>query len=91
MKMLPAHLNPQQRTDIFTNDTIPKGLLRDHQLKAGTWGKIEVLKGKLSLRFVNEEDDTHVITKGNPGYVPPTKLHQIEASEEVEFFIEFYQ
>ena len=40
MKTLPADVVTYKKTPAFTQDTIPKGLLRRHTTKAGSWGKI---------------------------------------------------
>jgi len=36
----------------FTASTIPKGLLKQHTTKKGTWGVIRVSKGTTSVRFL---------------------------------------
>ncbi|MDQ7059566.1 MAG: DUF3565 domain-containing protein [Ghiorsea sp.] len=40
----PKGLKEYKRTPEFTQDTIPKGLLKHHITKMGTWGKINVLQ-----------------------------------------------
>ena len=91
MKTLPANVKPYQRTNIFTRETIPAGLLRDHQLKTGTWGKIQVSKGTLMLTILGEQTETVELNKNQPGIIPPQVLHQVEAKNDVEFFVEFYR
>lgn len=44
---------PKQAGKVFTADTIPKGLLKQHSTKDGTWGVIRVFKGELG--YVLEE------------------------------------
>jgi tellurite resistance-related uncharacterized protein len=51
---LPADVRYVRTTPTFTEDTVPAGLLADHQLAAGVWGVLEVLSGH--LRFVFDDD-----------------------------------
>ena len=41
---------PYRRTGIFTERTVPDGLLNDHATKTGVWGVITVIAGR--LRFI---------------------------------------
>ncbi|HEX8668048.1 MAG TPA: DUF1971 domain-containing protein [Allosphingosinicella sp.] len=38
-------------TAVFDEETLPAGLRRVHSTKAGTWGLIRVLEGRLRLAF----------------------------------------
>ena len=42
---LPDNLVPYKHTDMFTETTVPAGLLRDHNTKEGVWGLIRVDDG----------------------------------------------
>jgi tellurite resistance-related uncharacterized protein len=90
MQSLPDNIKPYQQTDVFDQDSIPAGLLRDHQLKAGSWGKIHVVDGKLLLKFA-DDSNVYELTSENPGIIPPQVLHQVEAPGKVKFFVEFYK
>ncbi len=90
MKTLPDNVKPYQQTAVFDQDSIPAGLLRDHQLKVGTWGKIHVIEGKLILEFIGDDGEIVVLTNGKPGIIPPQQLHQVSAAEAVKFFVEFH-
>ncbi len=50
MKPLPDGLAPYKRTPVFTENTVPASLLKDHKTKAGVWGVIHVKLGR--LRYV---------------------------------------
>ena len=47
MKSLPEGVSAYARSPGFSEDTIPKNLRQSHRTKAGTWGKIVVLEGRL--------------------------------------------
>lgn len=40
---LPPGAQAYKRTPVFTQDTVPAGLLRDHVTREGTWALIHVL------------------------------------------------
>lgn len=89
---------------VFTADTIPKGLLKEHSTKEGTWGIIKVLKGE--LEYVLEQPDssnsnstttttseiTFQLTSNFHGVIQPKQLHHVRPlSPDVEFVVEFYR
>ena len=47
MKELPATVTAYQRTNLFTEDSVPSGLLKNHSTKEGVWGLIQVEEGQL--------------------------------------------
>jgi tellurite resistance-related uncharacterized protein len=76
-------------TPTFDQDTLPIKLRKAHQTKAGTWGVIRVLEGK--LRYVIE--DTHcetILTPECPGLVLPQQLHHVEPLGAMRMCVEFY-
>ncbi len=89
MKSLPSHVKPYKSTSIFTNETIPKGLLKDHNTKNGVWGVIHVTKGKLEYTIKNSE--AYILTSEKQGIVEPEILHHIRPLGVVSFFVEFYK
>jgi cupin 2 domain-containing protein len=63
----------------FGGDTLPKGLLREHRLKEGTWGRLRVLSGK--IRFVWDDDRTDhapMVVDEETVIIPPTIPHHLE-------------
>ncbi len=91
MKALPAQALSYKRTPEFTNETVPKGLLRAHQTKEGTWGKIVVLEGQLRYRILEPDLELLDLSAENYGVVEPTILHEVEPLGEVRFYVEFYR
>ena len=91
MKDLPIAVSSYKRTPEFTNETVPKGLLRAHQTKKGTWGKIVVLEGKLRYRILEPELEEVVLSPQKFGVVEPTILHEVEPLDEAKFYVEFYR
>jgi tellurite resistance-related uncharacterized protein len=86
---LPAHFVAYRSTPVFTQDTVPARLRKDHTTRAGTWGKIHVLEGELRYRVDEWKVDT-VVTRAAPGIVVPEVLHNVEPLGAVRFFVEFH-
>lgn len=91
MRTLPAHHVPYKKTPIFTERTIPAGLLKHHTTKAGAWGKIVVLRGSLRYRILAPEVEEILLTPGLSGIVEPEVPHELCPVGPVEFFVEFYR
>lgn len=74
----------------FTATSIPRGLLKDHSTKEGTWGVIRVIKGTIGYKIVDES--FHILDPSTPGIIEPQVLHSVVPSgEDVEFVVEFYR
>ena len=91
MKDLPENVAPYKRTPTFDAQSIPKGLLKAHQTKAGTWGKIVILEGQLLYRILQPTVSEVLLSPDTYGVVEPTILHEIAPLGEVSFYVEFYK
>jgi tellurite resistance-related uncharacterized protein len=91
---LPPAARPYKRTAEFTEATVPAALLKAHSTKAGTWGLIHVLEGRLAYRIRDPrrpEADAVLSPQAAPGVVEPTILHEVEPLGPVRFFVEFHR
>lgn len=91
---LPEGLECYKRTDTFTENTVPKGLLNDHSTKPGVWGLIKVESGSLSYQVTDprrEPFETVLAPERAPGIVEPTILHHVAPLGSVRFHVEFYR
>lgn len=86
----PAGLREYKRTPVFTEGTIPKGLLRDHCTKAGTWGLIHILEGRLRYIVNEPEVCTIELQPGVAGIVVPEMKHRVEPVGTVRFCVGFH-
>ena len=91
MKDLPREVEIYKQTPEFNNETVPKGLLKAHQTKEGTWGKIIVLEGKLRYRILEPEVEVIDLSPEKHGVVEPTILHEVEPLTDMRFYVEFYR
>ena len=87
---LPPGVQPNKRTPVFTETSVPAGLLKDHSTKEGVWGIIHVEQGELEYTIT----DQGVSTRLNPntqGLVRPTELHHVKPVGPCRFFVEFWR
>ena len=90
MKSLPDNIVAYKQTPEFDENSVPKGLLNNHQTKEGVWGKIILLEGKL-LYTINEPKEEIYLDSNNSGVVEPTVYHQVKPQGKVRFYVEFYR
>lgn len=91
---LPGGLRPYRRTDVFTQNTVPAGLLKAHNTKDGVWALITVLEGELIYRVTDPRcpaSRTVLTPHTPPGVIEPTILHAVEPAGAVRFFVEFHR
>ena len=91
MQLIPDNCHAYKRTSLFTESTVPAGLLKAHQTKAGTWGKIVVVKGKVLYRILEPDLEEHLLDTNHFGVVEPGIPHEIEPIGEVSFYVDFYK
>ena len=89
MKSLPTNVLAYQRTPEFSAESVPAGLRRSHTTKAGVWGKIVVLEGRLRYRILEPVVEDWVLTADQAGVVEPEVPHEVEPIAEVRFYVEF--
>lgn len=90
MNQLPDGLHAYRRTPTFTEQTVPAGLLKDHEIKAGTWGVIHVASGELRYVVPSLGEDT-VLSPEKDGIVLPETLHHVVPIGAVSFYVEFWR
>ena len=91
MKQLPASVASYKRTPEFTEDSIPKGLLKAHNTKPGVWGKIVILEGELRYQINEPEEAIFTLSRSCAGVVEPEVLHEVSPIGSVRFYVEFYR
>lgn len=91
MKKLPPTVLSYKQTPEFDNESVPKGLLKAHSTKQGTWGKIVILEGELLYRILEPELEELTLSSDRHGVVEPTILHEVKPLGEVRFYVEFFR
>ena len=88
---LPENYEPYRRTAVFTQDTIPAGLLRAHRTAAGVWALIHVMEGRLQFRVNEPVVFETVIDLDRLGVIEPAISHEVAPLGAVRFYVEFYR
>lgn len=83
---LPDRVVEYKRTVEFTQETVPKGLLRDHQTKRGVWGVLTVVEG--NLRYVVDDTETQ-LAAGDSAVIVPEQGHHVTPVGAVRFYVSF--
>lgn len=87
---LPPDVVLYKTTPVFDENTVPAGLLKNHNTKEGVWGRIVVTEGSL-LYTLCDSGATAVLDKDHVGIAQPKQLHQVQPQGAVKFFVEFYK
>jgi len=85
----PRSYRPYHVTPAFDEASLPDALRRAHSTRAGTWGVIRVLLGKLRLH-VADPDRVMQLSRVRPGIVLPEQPHWMEPLGPMRMRIEFH-
>jgi truncated hemoglobin YjbI/tellurite resistance-related uncharacterized protein len=80
---------PYRSTPVFDDRTLPEALRRAHTTKAGVWGVIRVLEGRVRYRIEAHDHDV-ILSPGTPGLVRPQEPHHVEPVGPMRMQVEFY-
>ncbi|HJS85525.1 MAG TPA: DUF1971 domain-containing protein [Acetobacteraceae bacterium] len=88
---LPAGCEAYRRTPVFTEATVPDGLLRAHRTAPGTWALIHVLEGQLLYRVLDPPSERVLEPSAAPGVIEPGVPHEVAPLGPVRFQVEFHR
>ncbi len=80
---------PYRTTPVFDETTLPAALRGEHSTKAGAWGVIRVLEGKLKLTVLDPRGES-ILSPGSPGLLLPAQPHFVTPLGPIRMQIEFY-
>ncbi|MEM7721101.1 MAG: DUF1971 domain-containing protein [Pseudomonadota bacterium] len=92
MTELPPNALAYKTTPVFTAETVPKALTRNHHTKPGVWGRIEVFSGALDLtRFdSNGLAKSHeALWAGESAICAPGEPHAVTLNATASFSVTF--
>lgn len=88
---LPAGCEAYRSTPVFTEATIPPGLLRAHRTAPGVWAVIRVLEGRLRFRVLAPFSE-RILDPGNaPGLAEPGVPHEVAPLGKLRFQLVFHR
>lgn len=88
MPSLPDTVTPYRKTPVFTEKSVPQGLLRDHRTKPGMWARVHVVAGSLGLEYPSGGTAV-TLTPERTGVIEPDVPHRVILAGPVRFFVEF--
>ena len=90
---VPEHLLSTHNVSIHdleeSSVTVPNKLLDVHDLKAGTWGRLNVKSGKIDYYLEDGDKLLAQLKSGDTFVILPEEKHYIDISDDAVFFIEF--
>jgi tellurite methyltransferase len=89
MPSLPTGVAEYQRTAIFDATTTPAALRARHTTKAGVWGEIVVVEGRVLYVIEDEKDASFVLRAGLSGPIAPGAPHHVEPYDDARFYVRF--
>ncbi|MFT7653960.1 MAG: tellurite resistance-related uncharacterized protein [Limisphaerales bacterium] len=91
MESIPEQCSSYKKTAVFSEASVPGGLLKAHKTKTGTWGKIVILEGQLLYRILEPILEEHLLDADHPGVVEPEVLHEVKPEGKVSFYVDFHK
>jgi tellurite resistance-related uncharacterized protein len=88
---LPPDCEAYRSTPVFTEATVPPGLLRAHRTAPGVWGLIRVIEGRLLFRVLDPPSERVLDPTAEPGLVEPGVPHEVAPLGPVRFQVEFHR
>ncbi|MDH3753742.1 MAG: DUF1971 domain-containing protein [Acidimicrobiia bacterium] len=89
--MLPDGMELTRTTREFDENTVPKALLRAHQVAAGVWGNLVVTSGSIDFVFEDDPGSRRSLPEGSSQPIPPRRPHHIVITGPACFVVEFYR
>lgn len=80
---------PYKSTPVFDEISLPAGLRREHRTKAGAWGVIRVLEGRLRYQVLDPISEV-ILEPDRPGLIFPEQPHLVAPLGPVRMQVEFY-
>jgi len=81
--------SPYKVTPEFDEDTLPAGLRKEHRTKAGVWGVIRILEGRLKYTVLDPVSES-ILDPDHSGLVLPDRPHLVEPLGPMRMQVEFY-
>ena len=75
----------------FTPETLPAKFKTAHSTKAGTWGLLHVLEGKVLYSLEPPQRGEQLAAAGDSVVIEPGVSHHVAFVEPGRFYVEFYR
>jgi len=92
MPTIPDDFVSYKKTPMFTQDSVPDSLQKDHSTASEIWAQIIIEKGSLKYNITEPGfEGEYLLNATNPGVISAGHTHFIEPVGSVSFYIEFYR
>jgi tellurite resistance-related uncharacterized protein len=81
--------SPYRSTPVFDEKTLPAALRGEHRTKAGVWGVIQVIEGRLRFSLAGQAGEM-ILTPERPGLILPEQPHRVEPLGPMRMQVHFY-
>jgi hemoglobin len=88
---LPDGVEHYSSTKVFTDETVPVALTSTHETKAGSWGLLKVLEGRLTFTLVAVPDSPVTLEGGQSLVIEPATPHFVTPQGPAQFQVDFYK
>ncbi len=88
---IPSHLEAYKRTAVFTQESVPQGLLKTHTTAPGAWARIVVKQGRLLFTRLGGRPHQEELSPEKDGWIEPENPHFLTCEGPVRFYLEFYR
>jgi tellurite methyltransferase len=85
-----AHLGEELNCVLCDRFEFPDGLLKNHSLAYGHWGRLHVLSGQLIYTVNHPEKGALVLSEDEQAVIVPCMIHAVRPIRSVRFFVEFF-
>lgn len=82
-------IRPYRSTPVFDETSLPAALRNRHNTKAGVWGMVRVLEGRVRLTYLDPQSEL-VLDPGTPGLLLPQQPHFVEPLGPMRMQVDFY-
>ncbi len=80
---------PYRSTPVFDETTLPAALRARHTMKAGVWGMVRVLEGKVKLTYLEPPSEL-LLDPSTLGLLLPEQPHFVEPIGAMKMRVDFY-
>ena len=87
-RVIPDGYRLKNITPLFSNESVPEAITREHLLKSPQWGIIKVKSGTLVFR---ESERAITLGAGEQHVIVPDVSHFVELIGPISFQLEFYR
>ncbi len=88
--VLPTDVEYVRTTSVFTEETVPQGLLSAHRVADHTWAVLTVVSGELGFVFDADQVERR-LGQDETQVIPPRLIHHLVVDQPAAFTLAFHR